>query len=124
MFGSIGFKVIKKKPQTKILKWSIPFILNEGGDMFGWIKRLFKSKKSEERINELVDHDATTWDLNFQELNNDDVTLLAEALKENDTLTSLNLSNNEIGHEEAIALAQVLRVNDTLTELYHLVVIT
>ncbi|KAG0050177.1 hypothetical protein BGZ83_005043 [Gryganskiella cystojenkinii] len=42
---------------------------------------------------------------------------LAEALKTNSTLTTLNLSNNKIGDIEAQALAEALKTNSTLTTL-------
>ncbi len=42
---------------------------------------------------------------------------LAEVLKVNKTLTSLNLGANNIGYEGVKAVAEVLKVNTTLTSL-------
>ena len=50
MIGSIGFKVIKKRTQTNTLKWSIPFILNEGSDMFGFIKGFLEDRRLGEKL--------------------------------------------------------------------------
>jgi len=44
--------------------------------------------------------------------------LIAEALKENKTLTWLNLCRNDIGDEGAKLIAEALRINKTLTTLY------
>ena len=80
--------------------------------MFGWIKHLLGSKESEEKINELVDHDYTNWDLECQlddaytiwdlesqHLNKNDAIILAKHIKLNKTMTSLDLRGNEIEDE-------------------------
>ena len=71
--------------------------------MLGWIKRLFGSKKSEEKINEseekineLIDHDATTCDLGLQELNDNDIIILLKYIKSNKTMDYLDLYCNYI----------------------------
>lgn len=43
--------------------------------------------------------------------------VLADALKENETLTELDLSHNNIGPNGAMVLADVIQVNSTLTKL-------
>jgi len=46
-----------------------------------------------------------------------DIELIAEILKKNNTLLSLNLDCNEIGDEEAKAIAEALEQNNTLTSV-------
>ena len=114
MIGSIGFKVIKKRTQTNTLKWSIPFILNEGSDMFGFIKAFFRRKK----IKRWVKKGSTSWDLSSLKLNNDDVTLLVEALKEDDKVKSLDLFDNDIGYECKKVLKNLSQVKGDQLKIY------
>ena len=51
-------------------------------------------------------------------LGNFGVIALAEALKENKTLKTLNISHNMIYKEASSALAEALKINTTLTTLY------
>ena len=66
-------------------------------------------KKVKKKINELVDHDYTNWDLESQHLNKNDAIILAKHIKFNKTMTSLDLRGNEIEDEGAIALADALK---------------
>ena len=63
----------------------------------------------------LRNNDRTLVELSLENrrLNEFDIKLLQEALVENTTLTSLNVSDNRIGDAGAAALAQ----NNTLTSL-------
>ena len=45
-------------------------------------------------------------------------TALAEALKVNSTIITLNLRNNNIGDTGATALAEALKVNSTITDRF------
>ena len=53
MFGSMGSKSLRKN-QTKTFKWSIPFMLNKGNDMFGFIKNWFRANKLNKRLISLI----------------------------------------------------------------------
>src|SRR5438045_24630 len=56
-------------------------------------------------------------DLFWNHLGDEGVKALAEALKFNRALQSLNLNENRFGDEGAKALAEALKVNSTLQEL-------
>eukprot|EP00985_Skeletonema_marinoi_P029982 scaffold29926_cov138-Skeletonema_marinoi.AAC.4 len=73
----------------------------------------------EEALPRLLTNDATLPHLDLRDNNIDDegLVVLADALKENTTLTTLDLAENEIEKEGAIALADALKVNTTLTTL-------
>ncbi|KAG0014464.1 hypothetical protein BGZ82_001746 [Podila clonocystis] len=59
----------------------------------------------------------TTLDLEGNSIGENRAQALAEALKTNSTLTTLNLSSNAIGENGAQALAEALKTNSTLTTL-------
>eukprot|EP00984_Skeletonema_dohrnii_P008654 scaffold3211_cov91-Skeletonema_dohrnii-CCMP3373.AAC.7 len=59
----------------------------------------------------------TTLTLGWNGIDKEGAIALAEALKENTTLTALKLENNFIDNEGAIALAEALKENTTLTSL-------
>ncbi|MCE3254583.1 MAG: protein NLRC3-like [Rickettsiaceae bacterium] len=60
------------------------------------------------------------YTLNLDSNNIDDKTaaIIAKSLEENTTLLSLSLTNNNIKDEGAIALAKMLKINSTLISLY------
>ncbi|KAG0367076.1 hypothetical protein BGX24_003408, partial [Mortierella sp. AD032] len=59
----------------------------------------------------------TTLNLKFKSIRSDGAKALAEALKTNSTLTTLDLQSNKIGDDGAKALAEALKTNSTLTTL-------
>ncbi|KAG0349324.1 hypothetical protein BG005_011034, partial [Podila minutissima] len=59
----------------------------------------------------------TTLNLELNSIGDNGAQALAEALKTNLTLTILNLRHNSIGHNGAQALAEALKTNSTLTTL-------
>ena len=59
----------------------------------------------------------TKLKLNKNQISNDGVIALAEALKDNTTITTLDIGMNYIGPSGAEALAEALKVNKTLTTL-------
>lgn len=59
----------------------------------------------------------TSIDLSNNEIEEDRAKLIAEALKVNETLTSIDLSDNEIGEEGAKLIAEVLKENETLVSI-------
>lgn len=63
------------------------------------------------------DRGLTELDLSRQELGDEEVKALAEALKANHTVLRLALRNNAISDEGAFALAGMLKENDTLSML-------
>jgi hypothetical protein len=63
-------------------------------------------------------HELQLVDLAGAWVDNDDVQTLANALKENMTVTVVNLCDNEIGAEGASALADALKENTTVTEIH------
>ena len=72
------------------------------------------------RLAELLqrrDSSQTELHLNCNELNNEGVEILADALRSNTSLTTLELKYNEIGDDGVTALADVLRSNATLIDL-------
>ncbi|KAF8925261.1 hypothetical protein BGZ47_003403, partial [Haplosporangium gracile] len=59
----------------------------------------------------------TTLDLQDSKIGSYEAQALSEALKTNSTLTTLNLQGNSIGHTGAQALSEALKTNSTLTNL-------
>ena len=59
----------------------------------------------------------TTLDLSYNEIDDDGAAALGECLKYNKSLTTLNLSDNEIGNDGAAALVECLKDNKSLTTL-------
>ena len=59
----------------------------------------------------------TTLNLQQKNIGDEDIKALAEALKTNTTLTTLNLQQNNIGDEGIEALAEALKTNKTLKTL-------
>ncbi|KJE96901.1 TKL/IRAK protein kinase [Capsaspora owczarzaki ATCC 30864] len=65
-----------------------------------------------------VKHASRTLELIQQNIREDDVQAIAEALKVNTSLKALDLRVNQIGDAGAQAIAEALKVNTTLTHLY------
>src|SRR3989338_2273007 len=59
-----------------------------------------------------------TLDLRCSEIDNAGAEAFAEAFKANTSITTLNLSNNKISDAGVIALAKALKINKSLTTLY------
>ncbi|XP_066025377.1 NLR family CARD domain-containing protein 3-like isoform X3 [Pocillopora verrucosa] len=59
----------------------------------------------------------TTLDLSYNEIDDDGAAALGECLKYNKSLTTLHLSDNEIGNDGAAALGECLKSNKSLTTL-------
>ena len=59
----------------------------------------------------------TSIDLHGNNVRDDGAIALADALKENRTITSINLGNSGVGNAGAIALADALKVNRTITKI-------
>nr|XP_058957825.1 NLR family CARD domain-containing protein 3-like [Pocillopora verrucosa] len=59
----------------------------------------------------------TTLDLSYNEIGDDGAAALGECLKYNKSLTTLHLSDNEIGNDGAAALGECLKSNKSLTTL-------
>ncbi|KAF9551518.1 hypothetical protein EC957_008187 [Mortierella hygrophila] len=59
----------------------------------------------------------TTLNLKYNSIGSDGAKAMAEVLKTNSTLTTLDLSNNSIGDDGAKAMAEALKTNSTLTTL-------
>ena len=63
-------------------------------------------------------HSLTNLDLIENQIGNEGATKIAKSLKENRSLTNLDLSQNQIGIEGATKIAEVLKENHSLTNLY------
>jgi len=59
----------------------------------------------------------TTLDLSYNDIGHEGAKALAEALKNNTTITTLDLVGNPIGDEGPKALAEALETNMTITKL-------
>ena len=59
----------------------------------------------------------TSLDLSYNDIGKEEAVAIAEALKNNSTLTFLNLTFKEIGIEGAVVIAEALKKNSTLTSL-------
>lgn len=59
----------------------------------------------------------TSLDLSYEELNDQDATRLANALKTNNTLQSMELRSNNIGAQGAAALLEALETNTSLRSI-------
>ena len=60
-------------------------------------------------------HEMQSVDLRGADIDDDGVNLLANALKENTTVTKIDLREITIGDEGASVLAQTLKVNTSVT---------
>ncbi|GJQ14890.1 hypothetical protein GpartN1_g6681.t1 [Galdieria partita] len=71
-------------------------------------------------LSEALKENDTLTELNiaWNTITSEGAKYLSEALKENDTLTVLNIGDNNITSEGAKYLSEALKENDTLTELY------
>ncbi|KAL6063845.1 NLR family CARD domain-containing protein 3 [Balamuthia mandrillaris] len=84
--------------------------------MFGWFTDRAAATKAH-RWEELIPPGATQVDLHKRRLGPAGGTAVAEALRNNTTLTLLDLSTNHLGEEGGKAIAEALRHNTTLTAL-------
>ncbi len=66
-------------------------------------------------INKITQGNMESLNLSNKNIGNEGVIAIAEALKENQIITTLDLHNNFIGPEAATALAEVFKVNSTIT---------
>jgi Ran GTPase-activating protein (RanGAP) involved in mRNA processing and transport len=62
-------------------------------------------------------HELQIVDLAYADIDNDGVTTLANALKDNTTVKKINLYDNDISDEGAAALADALKVNTSVTTI-------
>ena len=79
--------------------------------------KLNNENKKNTTLKELKIVNQTSLDLYDNNIGDEGATALAEALKENTTLTTLNLASNKIGDEGATALAEALKENKNLIEV-------
>ncbi|KAJ3423714.1 leucine rich repeat family protein [Anaeramoeba flamelloides] len=77
-------------------------------------KEIFKNNLQRLILN---DQTLTHLDLSENEIDEEGMQALSQALKVNQTLTHLNLSWNQIGYEGMQALCECLKVNQTLVYL-------
>ena len=68
-------------------------------------------------INKITHGSMKSLNLSNNNIGNEGVIAIAEALKENQIITTLDLHNNFIGPEAATALANALRVNSSITKV-------
>jgi hypothetical protein len=62
-------------------------------------------------------HEMQSVDLEYVRIGADGAAMLANGLKTNTSVTSINLWDNKIGAESASALANALKVNTALTNV-------
>lgn len=72
---------------------------------------------SQEVLDGIRDGSITNLSLHNKKLTTDDAFTLAEALKDNCTLTSLDVGSNQLGNEGVCAIIEALEGNKTLVEL-------